>query len=343
MRAALHRSHGGPEVIEIVDLPDPVLGPNDVLVAVRAAALNRLDLLQREGPVLLPGFALPHIAGMDVAGEVVAVGSAVESVRTGTRVVVNPALQCGECAQCRSGDDAYCPHALVVGGNHPGGFAELCRVPASHVYEIPERFDYVEAATIPTIYSTAWHALFDCGELMIGETVLIHAAASGVSTAAIQLAKRAGATVIATAGSDAKIEVARKLGADVAVNNRDTDWMRTVRAATDGHGVDIVFDHVGPALFQDSLFALRPRGRMVYCGTTTGAQATFNLPYAYHFGLRILGSDPYSYVEFGEMLSHYWSADYLPVIDSEFSLDELAAAQHKLASGDVIGKVVIRT
>jgi NADPH:quinone reductase-like Zn-dependent oxidoreductase len=342
MRAAIHRTHGGPDVLEVVDVPDPVVGPDDVLVAVRAAALNRLDVLQRSGPALIPGFALPHIAGMDVAGEVVAVGDAVTSVAVGARVVVNPAVQCGACERCLRGDDAYCPNTRIVGANQPGGFAELCAVPASHVYAVPEAIGYVEAATVPTIYSTAWHALFPSGDLRLGETVLIHAAASGVSTAAIQLAKRAGATVIVTAGSEPKLDFARKLGADAAFNNRVDGWVDQVRAATGGRGVDMVFDHVGPALFQQSLFALRERGRLVFCGSTTGVQATFNLPHAYHFGMRIIGADPYSYEEFGEMLAHYWTAGYVPVVDSEFSLDEIAEAQRKLESGDVVGKIVIR-
>ncbi|HEX7095929.1 MAG TPA: zinc-binding dehydrogenase [Acidimicrobiales bacterium] len=342
MKAGLHRTHGSADVIEVVDVPDPEVGPGDVLIAVRAATLNRLDILQREGPALLPGFSLPHIAGTDVAGEVIAIGDEVSTVKVGARVVVNPALHCGECELCRSGDDGYCPKTRVVGGNHPGGFAELCAVPATHVFEIPDGFDYVEAATVPTIYSTAWHALFVSGDLRLGETVLIHAAASGVSTAGIQLAKRAGATVIATAGSEKKLDLARKIGADVAINNRADDWVQQVRDATDGRGVDMVFDHVGPALFQQSLFALRPRGRMVFCGVTTGPQATFNLPHAYHFGMRLIGADPYSYKEFAEMLAHYWTGGYEPVVDSEFSLDDLAAAQRKLESGDVMGKVVIR-
>jgi NADPH:quinone reductase-like Zn-dependent oxidoreductase len=342
MKAALHRSHGGPEVLEVVEVPDPTIGPDDVLIAVRAAALNRLDVLQRVGPALIPGFTLPHIAGMDVAGEVIAVGPAVTSVGVGARVVVNPAVQCGECELCRAGDDAFCPDTRVIGGNHPGGLAELLAVPASHVYVIPDGISEVEAATVPTIYSTAWHALFPSGDLRLGESVLIHAAASGVSVAAIQLAKRAGATVIATAGSEPKIEFARKLGADFAFNNRQDDWVAKVREATGGKGVDMVFDHVGPALFQQSLFALRIRGRLVFCGSTTGVNATFNLPHAYHFGMRLIGADPYSYEEFGRMLAHYWSAGYEPVIDSQFPLDEIAAAQQKLESGDVIGKVVIR-
>ncbi len=209
MRAALHRSHGGPEVLEIAEVADPRPGPRDVLLRVHATALNRLDVLQRSGPPLLPGFALPHIAGMDVVGEVIEIGSAVEGVGVGTRVIVNPALHCGECAACRAGDDAYCTEVVVIGGNAPGGYAELLAVPASHVYAIPEGVSYEEAVTIPTIWSTAWHALVVTGELRIGEWVMIHAAGSGVSTAAIQLAKKIGARVIASAGSERKLEFAR--------------------------------------------------------------------------------------------------------------------------------------
>src|SRR5205085_7206419 len=254
MRAALHRAFGGTEVLEIAEIPDPSAAPGDVLVRVRATALNRLDVLQRSGPALLPGFTLPHVAGMDVAGEIVEVGSAVTGWDVGNRVVVNPAVQCGECASCAAGDDAFCRDVRVIGGNAAGGYAELVAVPATHVYRIPDAISYEEAATVPTIWSTAWHGLVATGRLRIGEWVMIHAAASGVSTAAIQLAKRLGARVIATAGSERKLEVARKLGADVAVNNRTDDFVAAAREVTNGKGVDMVFDHVGPALFQPSIF-----------------------------------------------------------------------------------------
>jgi NADPH:quinone reductase-like Zn-dependent oxidoreductase len=342
MKAALHRVHGGPEVLEVAEVPDPQVGPRDVLLRVRASALNRLDLLQREGPALLPGFSLPHIAGMDVAGEVVQAGSDVDGVEVGARVVVNPALHCGECAFCLAGDDGYCPDTRVVGGNAPGGYAEKLAVPASHVYRLPDAVSYEEAATIPTIWSTAWHGLVVTGDLRIGEWVMIHAAASGVSTAAIQLAKRIGARVIATAGSGRKLEYARKLGADVVVDNRAGDIVAAAKEATDGRGVDMVFDHVGPALFQPSIFALRARGRLVFCGSTTGTDATFNLPYAYHFGIKLLGADPYSYAEFAAMLDYYWTAGFEAVIDSEFPLDQIAEAHAKMERGDVIGKVLVR-
>jgi NADPH:quinone reductase-like Zn-dependent oxidoreductase len=342
MKAALHRSFGGLEVLEIAEVPDPRPGPGDALLRVRATALNRLDVLQRQGPALLPGFSLPHIAGMDVVGEVIQVGDEVVGVAVGDRVVVNPALHCGECEWCRAGDDGYCPDTRVVGGNAPGGYGELVVVPATHLYPIPDGVSYEEAATVPTIWSTAWHALVVTGKLQIGEWVMIHAAASGVSTAAIQLAKRIGARVIATAGSPRKLDFARKLGADVVVNNRDGDLVAAAKDATNGRGVDIVLDHVGPALFQPSIFALRPRGRLVFCGSTTGVDATFNLPYAYHFGIKLLGADPYSYAEFAEMLDYYWTAGFEAVIDSEFALEQVADAQRKMENGDVIGKILLR-
>jgi NADPH:quinone reductase-like Zn-dependent oxidoreductase len=328
--------------LEVAEVPDPTVGPDDVLLRVRASALNRLDVLQREGPALIPGFALPHIAGMDVAGEVIEVGNAVGGVEVGARVLVNPALHCGACEWCMAGDDGYCPDTRVVGGNAPGGFAELLAVPASHVYRIPDGVSYEEAATIPTIWSTAWHGLVATGDLRIGEGVMIHAAGSGVSTAAIQLAKRIGARVIATAGSERKLDYARKLGADVVVDNRAGDIIGVAKEVTGGRGVDMVFDHVGPALFQPSLFALRARGRLVFCGSTTGTDATFNLPYAYHFGIKLLGADPYSYAEFASMLDYYWTAGFEAVIDSEFPLDQIADAQTKMERGDVIGKVLVR-
>jgi NADPH:quinone reductase-like Zn-dependent oxidoreductase len=341
MKAVLHRSFGGTDALELVELPDPAAGPGEVLVDVRATGLNRLDVLQRQGPALLPGFSLPHIAGMDVAGSIAATGPGVTSVALGDRVVVNPAVQCGACELCLRGEDAFCPSVKVVGGNHPGGYAELVVVPATHVHRIPAAMSFEEAASYPTTWSTAWHALVATAQLQIGEWLMVHAAGSGVSVAAIQLAKRMGARVLATAGSPAKLELATRLGADAVVNNRDGDIVGIAREVTGGRGVDVVFDHVGPALFQPSLFALRTQGRMVFCGTTTGTDATFNLPYAYHFGLRLLGADPYSFTEFGEMIGYVLAGGFDPVIDRTYPLADAAEAQARLESGDVLGKVIL--
>lgn len=342
MKAAVQVGFGGLDQLEVKAVPDPAPARGEVLLRVRATTLNRLDLIQREGPALLPNFKLPHIAGMDVVGEVAALGEAVTSVREGDRVLVNPALQCGTCEWCERGEDPFCPATRVVGGNHPGGYAELCVVPATHAHPIPGHVSFEEAATVPTIWSTAWQALVVRGQVRPGEWVIIHAAASGVSTAAIQLAKRVGAKVLATAGSDRKLDFARKLGADVCVNNRSDDFVKQAREMTDGRGVDVVFDHVGPALFGRSLFALKPRGRMVFCGSTTGREAAIDLPYAYHFGISLLGVEPYSFAGFGEMLDFYWGERFVSVIDTEFSLDEAREAQHRMESGDAMGKILLR-
>lgn len=319
--------------------PEPALG--DVVVAVRTAALNRLDLLQRRGPGLLPGFTLPHIGGMDLAGEVVGAGSPEDRHLVGRRVVVNPALSCGSCASCTSGDDAFCIHRTVVGGNRPGGFAELCVVPRDNVHLIPEEITFDTAAALPTALSTAWRAVVAVGEVKSGETVLVHAAASGVSTIAIQLAARAGARVIATASTHEKLELARLLGADTGIVNRDAHWVAQVLEATDGRGVDAVIDHVGPALFQGSLDALRNRGRMIFCGTTTGPEAHFRLPSAYQRGLRLLGVGSYSAADFATMLDETWTDGIVAVIDSTYPLDQLAEAHRRLESGSVAGKILI--
>jgi NADPH:quinone reductase-like Zn-dependent oxidoreductase len=340
MRAAIHYEHGGVDVVRIEEIPDPQCGPGEVLIAVRAAGLNRLDLLQREGPALIPGFSLPHIAGMDVAGDVVKVGFGVENLAVGDKVVVNPALHCGECPVCLSGDDGMCPTTRVIGGNHPGGFAEWCVVPATHVYRIPAGIDYVRACAMPTNYSTAWHALVVTGRLAIGETVMIHGAGSGISMAAVQIAKRAGARVIVTSGSDGKLEAAQRVGADVLINHRTSNLVEQARAATEGRGVDMVLDHVGPALFQQSIFSIRAHGRLVFCGTTTGTEASINLPFTYHFGISLLGADPYRYAEFEQMLAYCWQFE--PVIDSEFPLSDIHAAMQRMERGESIGKIVVR-
>jgi NADPH:quinone reductase-like Zn-dependent oxidoreductase len=344
MKAAMHRTHGTADVLAIETVADPVPGPGEVLVAVRAAGLNRLDVLQRAGPALVPGFTLPHIAGTDVAGEIVAVGEGVDAdALVHARVIVNPALPCGRCAYCarRPAEDRFCTDPLVVGGNRPGGYAELTVAPAAFVHPIPVGVEYTEAAAIPTTWATAWKGLVGTGRLQAGETVVIHAAGSGVSVAAIQIAKSLGAIVVATAGRDEKLKRALDLGADIAINNRRDDLVAATLDATAGNGADMVFDHAGPALIQASLFSLRPRGRMVFCGTTTGVDATFNLAHAYHSGLSLLGVEPFSSAEFAEVLEFYWEGGFDPVIDSVLPLAEVREAQRRMERGELFGKIIL--
>ncbi|MGH9091089.1 MAG: zinc-binding dehydrogenase [Acidimicrobiales bacterium] len=341
MKAVVQRGFGGLEALSYEDVPEPEVGPRDVLLRTGAAALNHLDVLQRRGPAMLPGFSLPHIAGMDVAGTVVAVGEEVRDRAVGDRVLVNPALECGTCARCRSGDDGLCGEVRVVGATRPGGYAELCAVPADHVHPLPPDVGFEEAATVPTTYSTAWHALVTVGRLQAGETLVVHGAGSGVTTAAVQLATRLGARVIATSRSDGKLELARRLGADAVVNTAREDLASACRELTGGEGADAALDHVGPALFTETLYALRPRGRLLFAGTTTGNRAEIDLPYAYHFGISIQGVEPYAAAEFAEMLDFYWQGGFRPVVDSRFALAETPAAQARLESGASAGKILL--
>lgn len=341
MRAVVHGRHGGLEVLDIVELPDPEPGPGEVVIAVRAAGVNRLDVLQREGPPLIAGFSLPHTPGMDMAGDVVELGPDVTDVAVGARVLVKPGIHCGSCGPCRRGDDARCVASRLLGGNRPGGYAERCVVPTSHVFPIPDGVSYSHAATIPTACSTAWRGLIGTGRLAIGETVLIHAAGSGVSTFATQIAVRAGARVIVTSRDPAKLDRARELGADVAIDSTSGDVVEAVKAATDDRGVDMVFDHVGPALFDASVGSLRPGGRLVFCGTTTGASTTIVLPRLYHAGLSLLGVPSQSYADFASMLEQYWRLGLSSVVDVELPLESAAEAHARLERNDFFGKIVL--
>lgn len=348
MKAVLYDTHGGPEVLRYVEVPDPDPGPGDVLVRVEATALNRLDIVQRAGYFTMPGFVLPHIAGMDVAGTVAVLGEAVDDVSVddvsvGDRVVVDPSMSGVREDSRLAGRGNLYGELGIIGGTADGGYAEMCLVPASHVFPIPDDMSFDEAVVFPTCWMTAAHALFDVGKLQAGETVLIHAAGSGVSTAGIQLACAAGATVLATAGTDAKCARAEELGAAATANNRTTDIAAWARSMTAGAGVDMVFEHVGPALWEASMFSLGARGRLVNCGNTTGDSVTIpSLGHLFHMGLHIIGSDPYRPEEFGPAWEQYAGGDFVAPVDSVMPLAEAAAAQERMFASDLFGKIVLR-
>jgi NADPH:quinone reductase-like Zn-dependent oxidoreductase len=312
-------------------------------VQVEACALNRLDLVQRNGWYQMPGFTYPHIAGMDIAGAVVAVGADVSDVKLGDRVVLDPSMSgVAEGSKLAGRGDLF-GELGVLGATADGGYAERCLAPASHVYPVPEDMPIEHAATFPTCWLTASHALFEVGRLKAGETVLIHAAGSGVSVAGIQLARLAGATVLATAGTDEKCDRALGLGADHVLNNRIGDVAGWAREVTHGAGVQVVFDHVGTALFGPSLFALGIHGRLISCGNTSGDQATIpSLGYVFHSDISIKGSGPYRPDEFGPVWRTFCEQRFSVAIDSEFALADAAAAQEKMASSDFFGKILLR-
>ncbi|MGD9995488.1 MAG: zinc-binding dehydrogenase [Ilumatobacteraceae bacterium] len=343
MKAVHYDRTGGTEVLEYTSVPDPSPGALDVVIDVEACALNRLDIVQRAGWYQMPGFRYPHIPGMDVAGTVVEIGSAVTSVAVGDRVVVDPSLSGVPEGSTFTGKGDLFGELAVIGATEDGGYAELCLAPVTHVYTIPDHISFEHAVEFPTCWLTASHALFEVAHLAAGETVLIHAAGSGVSVAAIQMAKHAGATVLATAGTDAKCERALTIGADHVLNNRTGDVAGWARHITGGDGVNVVFDHVGTALFGPSLFALGIKGRLVSCGNSSGDQATIpSLGHLFHSGISILGSDPYRPDEFAPAWATFCSGGFPTLVDSEFALADAAAAQDKLAANDVFGKIVLR-
>ena len=342
MKALLYRQPGGPEVLEYTDIADPTPGARDVVIDVAATSLNHLDVVQRNGWFTMPGFILPHIAGMDVVGTVSEVGSEVSLVQVGDRVVVDPSLAGVPDGPTLAGMGDLYGDLGIIGGTVAGGYAERCLVPETHVHRIPDTMSWHHAVVFPTAWLTAHHAIVDVGRLTAGETVMIHAAGSGVSMAGIQIAKHYGATVLATAGSADKCAKALELGADHVANNREVDVTGWAREVTHGAGVDMVFDHVGPALWAASMFSLKPRGRLVNCGNTTGDSATIpSLGFMFHMGVQILGSDPYRYEEFAPAWAMYAQGDFRSPIDSVFPLAEGAAAQDKMLRSDFFGKIIL--
>jgi NADPH:quinone reductase-like Zn-dependent oxidoreductase len=343
MLAQLQRTFGGPEAFVMEEIADPVPAAGETLIRVRACGLNRLDLLQREAP-LVRGFSLPHIAGMDVAGIVVQHGpdAPADAPAVGDSVMVDPVSTCGVCERCTSGRAPYCEFLRTVGSTRPGGFAELVVVPTANLYPIPTGMSFVQAAAIPVPYITAWHALMVAGTLQPGETVLVNAAGSGVSTAIIQLAKLAGATVIGTIGGPERIGRALEIGCDHVIDHRADDIAAAVLRITHGDGVPLAIDHVGPALFDTTVRSLAIAGRLVFCGTTTGTQVELSLPSVYHWGRRLIGSGGYQASEFGDLLGAIEQGALQPVIDSVWPFAQLADAQQRMAAGGFFGRLIVQ-
>src|SRR5579864_4019925 len=276
MKAARIHQHGSPEVLVCEDIPEPKIEANQILVRVRACALNHLDLWVRAG---IPGmqFAMPHVLGSDIAGEVVEVGELCERVKPGWRVLLSPGVSCRQCEQCMTGRDNMCRGYNVFGYGIDGGNAELVAVPEWTAIRIPDDLSFEEAAAVPLVFLTAWHMLVGRAGLQMGEDVLVLAASSGVGSAAIQIAKLFHCRVIATAGGDAKLAKARELGADHVIDHYKQDISAEVKKFTGKRGVDVVVEHVGAATWPKSLESLAPGGRLVTCGATTGGDARFDI------------------------------------------------------------------
>ncbi|MFQ5650440.1 MAG: zinc-binding dehydrogenase [bacterium] len=340
MKAILIDEHGGVDKLRYGEFPAPQIVAGEVLLQVKAVALNHLDLWVRQG---LPAVKLtmPHILGSDVAGVVADVGRGVHNVQSGDRVLLAPGWGCGACQDCLAGNDNRCRHYKVLGENLQGTYAEYVKAPGENAFPIPEGLSFEEAAAIPLVFLTAWHMLVDQIKIQPGEQILILAAGSGVGSAAIQIARLFGAHVIATASSETKLEKAKELGADELINYEDKDFLDEIKRITNKQGVDIVFEHVGKATWQKSIKALKPGGRLVTCGATTGHEAVTDLRYVFFKELKIFGNFMGRKAGLLEALK-FFPDKLKPVLDTSFPLKDAARAHKKLMSREQFGKIILK-
>jgi NADPH:quinone reductase-like Zn-dependent oxidoreductase len=331
---------GGPEVLErkVIELPEP--GPREVLVRVRAAAVNHIDIWGRKG---LPHFRyeFPHRLGADIAGEIEALGPGAVSAKVGDRILVNPGLSCGACERCLLGEDVFCRRYRILGENTQGGYSRHVVVPDANVLPLPSKLSFEEAAAVPLCFLTAWQMVVRKGEVRPGKTVLVQAAGSGVSSAAIQIAKMLGARVIATTGSDEKAKRAKEIGADSVINYTTQDFVAESKRLTERKGVDVVIEHVGGDVLAKSILAAAWGGRIVTCGATTGHSPTIDLRHIFFRQVQILGSTMGPKGDLFEILRHVESGRLRPVVDRVMPLWEAAAAHRLLEERKVFGKVVL--
>ncbi len=329
MKAIRYHEFGEVDVLKYEDVPEPELGDDEVLVRVRAASLNHLDLRLRSGKSPRP-VDLPHIGGVDVAGDVEKTGRNVKDIAPGTRVVIDPTVKTPK-------------GPMVIGVNFYGGFAEYVKVPAANAVPIPDEVSYDDASTLPICYVTAWYGLFERGCMQSGETVLIHAAGSGTGSAAVQIAKEGGAFVIATAGSDEKLEKVRKLGADATINYNTTDFSEEVKKITENKGVDLIFDQIGASVWENNLKSLKMKGRLLLVGVVGGGQTTFNFGPVIVKDLSVLGVTVFNAPRSNliNVINLVSLGRLSPVIDRRFPLSEAAQAQKMLEDRSQFGKVIL--
>lgn len=338
MKAVRIHQFGGPEVLTYEDIPDPQPRKNEVLVQVKACALNHLDVWVRKG---LPGVKLPHILGSDVAGEVVEVGEYITGSTPGQRVLLAPMHYCGHCVKCVAGLQNQCRQFTALGNAVDGGNCELIAVPAANVIPIPDSLDFVQAASVPLVFLTAWHMLVGRAGVRPGQTVLVLGASSGVGIAAIQIAKLFHCRVITTAGDQAKLQKGSELGADFGIDYYKQKISEEVRKITNKEGVDIVIEHVGAATWDESVRSLKSGGTLVTCGATTGPAVGLNLQHLFGRQLTLLGSYMGTMSELHEVLGHIFAGRLKPVVDRVFPLSELRAAHEYLEKSQMFGKVVV--
>ena len=341
MKAILFHTHGDLDVLEYTDLPDPQPGPGQVLVRLKAAALNRLDLFVRQG---WPGLKLeyPHIPGADGAGEVAALGEGVSGWSVGDRVVINSNLSCGWCSYCLAGQDNRCDSWELLGETRRGTYAEYVVVPAVNIYPLPAGFDEHQAAAAGLVYHTAWHSLITRANLRPAESVLVVGASGGVNTACIQIAKLSGATVFVVGSGPEKLALAETLGADHLIDrSADESWSRTVFKLTDRRGVDVVVDNVGTT-YPQSFRAARKGGRILTVGNTGGARFEIDNRFIFAKHLSLIGSTMGTHQDFATVMDLVFAGRLKAVVDRTYPLAEARLAQARLANGEQLGKITLQ-
>ncbi len=340
MRAVIFKNHGDVDQLEHAYLETPSPRAGEVLVQVKACALNHLDLWTLMG---MPGIPIPvpHVLGCDIAGTVVQLGPGVKGIPLHKPVVVAPGISCRRCAFCKQGWDSLCDQYKIHGLQVNGGYAEYVAVPKENIIPVTSRLSFEEWASMPLVFLTAWHMLVTRAELSRKETVLIHAAGSGVSSAAIQIAKLVGARVITTVGSDEKIKRAKAIGADEVINYQNKDFSAEVRKITKGRGVDVVLEHIGPATFAKSLACLTKKGRLVTCGVTSGPTVNLDLRFLFVRQISIAGCYMGGLAELKKVIAWIRKKKLKPVIDSIFPLRDVRKALARMQNRENFGKIIL--
>lgn len=340
MKAILFHSHGGPDVLEYVDFPDPQPKPGEVLIRLRAAALNRVDIFVRVGWAGLK-LEYPHIPGADGAGEIASIGEGVTEFQIGDRIVINANLGCGECEACQRGQDNLCRNWHLLGETTRGTYCEYISLPIRQLHKIPAGFDYHKAAASALVYQTAWHSLVTRGMVKAGETVAIVGAGGGVNSASIQIAKYLGARVIVIGSNAEKLTQAQSIGADVLIDrSKEVDWSKAVFLATEKRGADVIVDNVGTT-FPLSLRTLRKGGRLLTVGNSAAPRFEIDNRFVFGKHLSILGSTMSTISEFREVMDLVFAGKLQPILDQTFPLKEAAAAQERLERGENFGKITL--
>ncbi len=340
MQAVFFNQHGDESVLQHGELPDPRVAVGQVLIAIKACALNHLDLWVRRG---IPGLRLPmpHILGSDISGVVAEIGEGVAHVKVGDEIIISPGASCGLCEWCLTGFDNNCRHYGVIGENSTGGYAQFITVPAVNVFSKPSNLNFIEAAAFPLTFLTSWHMLVAKCQVRPGDFVLVLAAGSGVGVAAVQIAKLHGAIVIAAASREEKLEKVKALGADYLINYEKQSFREEVGKITNKRGADIIFEHVGEKTWPDSIKTLARGGRLVTCGATTGYNAVTDLRYLFSRNLQIYGSIMGSKGELLRIADFFRAGKFQPVIDRVLPLAEAREGHRILAQREQFGKVVL--